>query len=370
MLRQEESASKEALHFAEVSAGGALFRELAGDGLLKDEKLIEDAAAALSAASKKVAPYIRGNMRKLESVAASDASARVAESLSSEGGRSLFFHWPAPEPRPAGVTGAPVRSQRGRISERVQGALRAHAEGGTASFVAPASASGPIAPLVTPPVLRAHAEGGTAPFVSPASPSGPISPVMTPPVLRAHAEGGTAPFVPSASPSGPISLVMTPPRSISAVVSQLQQAKEVVASLDTCGDSTVMERWMRHLDESRHPMKEAEKIMMMLRALVRQGFCSSTADQQALVQKRMQVREAPAQDGAGQWTALQTSSPHGSISRGILATAPTVVRASRPADLDKAEASQSPRSLNGVTKSHEADVDMLHLLRNLKVGDA
>ena len=37
----------------------------------------------------------------------------------------------------------------------------------------------------------------------------------------------------------------------------LRQAKEVIASLDTCGDPTVMERWMHHLEESVHPMKEA-----------------------------------------------------------------------------------------------------------------
>eukprot|EP00931_Biecheleriopsis_adriatica_P101390 TRINITY_DN7653_c0_g1_i1.p1 TRINITY_DN7653_c0_g1~~TRINITY_DN7653_c0_g1_i1.p1 ORF type:complete len:1304 (-),score=310.30 TRINITY_DN7653_c0_g1_i1:104-4015(-) len=58
---------------------------------------------------------------------------------------------------------------------------------------------------------------------------------------------------------------------------QLRQAMEVIESLDSCGDATVLGNWTRHLEASDDPMKEAFRIMTVLGLLVRQGFCKSSS---------------------------------------------------------------------------------------------
>ncbi|CAK9081437.1 unnamed protein product [Durusdinium trenchii] len=71
-LGEDLASMKEPLPFPEVPSSA--FKNLASDSMRDEIMMEEDAAAALSAASKKVAPFLRGNVHK--PVAASDASVR------------------------------------------------------------------------------------------------------------------------------------------------------------------------------------------------------------------------------------------------------------------------------------------------------
>lgn len=137
------------------------------------------------------------------------------------------------------ASSAPTRSQKGQIAARVKGALLA-AQADTEGRGPPDASARPAPP---PPIQ-------TTTLLSTTPPDAPLTPERAQDAVRREPEG-------------------------------LRQAKEVVASLDTCNDGEVMGRWMQHLERSRDPMKEAEKIMKMLRCLVRQGFCASSADRQA-----------------------------------------------------------------------------------------
>eukprot|EP00439_Symbiodinium_sp_Y106_P024335 s1184_g2.t5 len=143
------------------------------------------------------------------------------------------------------ASSAPARSQKGRIAARVKGALLA----AQAAATPQADTEGrgpPIAAARPPPPPPIQ----TTTLLSTTPPDAPLTPERAQDAVRREPEG-------------------------------LRQAKEVVASLDTCNDGEVMGRWLQHLERSRDPMKEAEKIMKMLRCLVRQGFCASSADRQA-----------------------------------------------------------------------------------------
>lgn len=437
-LDREDTGSIKALPFPEVSSS-AFMNSMASETMLRDEKL-EDAAAALSAASKKVAPFLRGNMRK--PVAASDASARVAAATISPEGRQ----WQESSRRESlGFPGQPLPQQ-----EYVQDVRNEMRNGPMMGLVSP-NGQHPFRPGLLGPDTRLPTPEQELPFSSSTGPQassfpmqaydrdlratlGPIAPPVSPPAiqsqrgrisqrvqgaLRAHAalhSEGTVPVATLAS-TAPAGGTLPTPAMVGATSATsehgqlLRQAKEVIASLDTCGDPTVMERWMHHLEESVHPMKEAEKIMGMLRSLVRQGFCAGT-DQ--AMQKRSQVMRGPGPprlqdvtESSGQWPTLQTSPPHGppvqtssphgppmqtsslhgSLSRGILATAPNT-QAGRDGQIaGDAQAQRNmhaiarnlvdkglldPRSIpNGLSEIHANDVDMLSMLRHLKeVGES
>eukprot|EP00435_Cladocopium_sp_Y103_P030680 s1298_g7.t1 len=433
--RGEDTGSIKALPFPEVSSSSAFLNSMASETMLRDEKL-EDAAAALSAASKKVAPFLRGNMRK--PVAASDASGRVAAATISPEGRP----WQESSRRESLGFPGPLPQQ-----EYVQDVRNEMRNGPMMGLVSP-NGQHPFRPGLLGPDTRLPTPEQELPFSASTGPQassfpmqayerdlravGPMAPTpVSPPAvqsqrgrisqrvqgaLRAHAALHSEGTVPVATPStAPAGGTLPMPAMVNGASEHgqlLRQAKEVIASLDTCGDPTVMERWMHHLEESAHPMKEAEKIMGMLRSLVRQGFCAGTADQ--AMQKRSQVMRGPVPprlqdvpESSGQWPTLQTSSPHGptmqtssphgptmqtssphgSLSRGILATAPNT-QAGRDGQIAGAAQAQrnmhaiarnlvdkgllDPRSIpNGLSEIPANDVDMLSMLRHLKeVGES
>ncbi|OLP76834.1 hypothetical protein AK812_SmicGene43178, partial [Symbiodinium microadriaticum] len=113
------------------------------------------------------------------------------------------------------ASSAPTRSQKGQIAARVKGALLA-AQADTEGRGPPDASARPAPP---PPIQ-------TTTLLSTTPPDAPLTPERAQDAVRREPEG-------------------------------LRQAKEVVASLDTCNDGEVMGRWMQHLERSRDPMKEA-----------------------------------------------------------------------------------------------------------------
>lgn len=427
-LDREDSGSIKALPFPEVSSSSAFMNSMASETMLRDEKL-EDAAAALSAASKKVALFLRGNMRK--PVAASDASARVAAAISPEGRQwqessrreSLGFPGPLPQQEYVQDVRNEMRNgpMMGLVSPNGQHPFRPGLLGPDTRLPTPeqelpfSASTGPQASSFPMQAYERDLRAGGSMAPLPASPPpmqsqrGRISQRVQG-ALRAHAALHSESTVPVATPAStaPAGGTLPMPAMVNGASEHgqvLRQAKEVIASLDTCGDPTVMERWIAHLEESVHPMKEAEKIMGMLRSLVRQGFCAGTADQ--AMQKRsersqvMAMRPGPPRlqdvtESSGHWPPVQTSSPHGppvqtssphgSLSRGILATAPNT-QAGRDGQIAGAQAQRNmhaiarnlvdkglldPRSIpNGLSEIPANDVDMLSMLRHLKeIGDS
>lgn len=396
---------KEPLPFPEVPSSA--FKNLASDSMRDEIMMEEDAAAALSAASKKVAPFLRGNVHK--PVAASDASVRGTTPSISPAGSAQSWQEAL---RREGMIGPHPSLKEAAIGPRNLGLVSPN---GQRPFHP--GFLGPDTRLPTPEQERA-APAAIGPHVGLSTQA--ERDVRTPPMtamtagqsqrgrinqkvqglLRAHQaalhnEGTTQPTVPAAG-SLPAPTMVNGAAAAAAPdrTQQLRQAKEVIASLDSCGDPTVVQRWILHLEGSENPMKEAEKIMAMLRSLVRQGFCAGTADQAAVQKNRSQAFRGPARlqdptDTSGPWPNLQTSSPHGSVSRGILATAPNSAISQAQAGRDVVANAQvgqrhmlaknladkgavDSRSIpNGLPEGAGSDADMLSLLRHLKeVGDS
>lgn len=380
----------------------ALTSNMASDTSLREERMMEDAAAALSAASKKVAPFLRGNMRK---PAASDASVRMATGIISPEGSGR--PWQAFRREPFG-DGPPWEETRngpmstGLVSPNGQHPFHPGLLGPDTRLPTPEQDRAFAASTLTGPqgssfpmqAYERHVRPGNLAPPHIQSQRGLISQRVQG-ALRAHAALHSVGTVPAAAPgTAPARGVPVPMVNGNAALERgqhLRQAKEVVASLDTCGDPTVMDRWIHHLEGSVHPMMEAEKIMVMLRSLVRQGFCGT--DQ--AIQKRTngQVIRGPTQlqdvtESSGQWPPLQTSSPHGSLSRGILATAPNTQAGRDGQVAGNAQVNQQnlhtfarslvdtgvldPRSIpNGLSEMPANDADMLSMLRHLKeVGES
>eukprot|EP00434_Breviolum_minutum_P042179 symbB.v1.2.037529.t1/scaffold5570.1/size25768/4 len=304
----------------------ALTSNMASDTSLREERMMEDAAAALSAASKKVAPFLRGNMRK---PAASDASVRMATGIISPEGsgrpwqafrREPFGDGPPWEETRNGPMSGELRMDVGSFmscdtkkakehgfgvsewtapfSPRIAWTRHTPANTRTGSrfcgfnfnwptrqqfpyagaFFFPHKYVTKMVTVTTAQAYERHVRPGNLAPPHIQSQRGLISQRVQG-ALRAHAALHSEGTVPAAAPgTAPARGVPVPMVNGNAALERgqhLRQAKEVVASLDTCGDPTVMDRWIHHLEGSVHPMMEAEKIMVMLRSLVRQGFCGT-----------------------------------------------------------------------------------------------
>ncbi|CAE8670661.1 unnamed protein product, partial [Polarella glacialis] len=103
-------------------------------------------------------------------------------------------------------------------------------------------------------------------------------------------------------------------------------ATEVVESLDSCGDPEVVGRWMRHLERSEDPMREAAKIMSSLRLLVRQGYCLGSSGSSHVP---TQSRQPPPQPSV-QAHHHQVNQGHVRVPSGNIPSSPALLSTTTP----------------------------------------